>query len=320
MSIPNRALDLAAKWFDEQTVQRIFVPLIADWQREWMDAPAARRPLVSLRGGCAFLCAALISSPAVARTPVPASVTNRIAVRITTVVGIVSVLLFIPISLSVRMPDRQWPLLLLILPSTLTMAFPFAMTAAVDAIRRYDRVPPQVERAALLKLCAFSVIFMLIFGGWLVPASSYAWRSATSPDRDSAPLRLVQELNTAQLVIDPARATVFAPGTALASRSAAIRRTLNQRAAMMTMPLVLLWMRWRSLNQSSRRWYSPLPASAATVAVIATFGACWSTGAQIELRHIVPASLAVWLPVGAFAVWGFTGPYLRRQLLARVCM
>jgi hypothetical protein len=316
MATTTRALAFVSRWFDEATVRRVFEPLIADWQREWLDASPTQRGWVSLRGSWAFLCAALVSSPEIARTPVPTSVANRVARRIAIVVGLISMLLLVPVLTSTRFPGGQSVLILLLLPAMITLAFPFAMTAAVDAIRRYDRLTPQIERAAVFKLYGFSLLFMLIFSGWVVPASSYAWRAATNPD-GAAPLRRVEELSTTQLVLDPARATVYAPATSLASRSAIIRRTLNQRATMTALPIVLMWMRWRSLNQRRDRWYSPLPTSAATVVTIVAFAALWSVGANIEIRGLLPASIGVWLPAAAFALWAGVAASLRRQIIER---
>src|SRR5262249_31946709 len=43
MAATTRAIALASRWFDEQTYRRTFEPLIADWQREWQDAPPRLR-------------------------------------------------------------------------------------------------------------------------------------------------------------------------------------------------------------------------------------------------------------------------------------
>jgi hypothetical protein len=37
----TRLLRFARMWFDEHTVAHVFEPLVADWQREWEEAPAA---------------------------------------------------------------------------------------------------------------------------------------------------------------------------------------------------------------------------------------------------------------------------------------
>ena len=47
MAITNRALAFVSRWFDEGTVRRVFEPLIADWQRQWLDAPSSRRGLIA---------------------------------------------------------------------------------------------------------------------------------------------------------------------------------------------------------------------------------------------------------------------------------
>jgi hypothetical protein len=87
---------------------------------------------------------------------------------------------------------------------------------------------------------------------------------------------------------------------------------------MTALPIIFLWMRWRSLNQRRARLYSPLPASAATVATIIAFAALWSAGANIEIRGLLPASIGVWLPAAAFALWAGVAASLRRQLIERV--
>ena len=156
MAITNRALAFASRWFDEATVRRTFEPLIADWQREWHDASGARRPWVSLRGLSAFICAVAISSPTIVATPVPPSISWRVATRIAMFCVVIAGALSIPMLRSRDPIEQEAPLwaamLLMAIPAALTIAFPFAMVVAVDAIRRDAGVAPQVERAAALKL------------------------------------------------------------------------------------------------------------------------------------------------------------------------
>ena len=71
MALTNRALAFVSRWFDAATVRRTFEPLIADWQREWQDAPPAQRWLVSLRGMRAFVLAVMVSSPQIILTSAP---------------------------------------------------------------------------------------------------------------------------------------------------------------------------------------------------------------------------------------------------------
>src|SRR6185503_17803588 len=138
----SRALAFASRWFDEATVRRVFEPLIADWQRQWAEAPSSRRALVGWYGLTAFACAVIVSSPRIALTPSPDGLTNEIARRVTMFTAIATAVLMIPVFIELTswwMKDASWirgSLYLLALPSAITMAFPFAMTGAVDVIQR----------------------------------------------------------------------------------------------------------------------------------------------------------------------------------------
>jgi hypothetical protein len=318
MAITNRALAFANRWFDAHTVRRTFEPLIADWQREWLDAPLERRAWITVRATLAFICAVIVSSPQIALTPTPREVTRRIAVRMVKFIAAATTLLMIPpvIELGTWMARgaswTRWSLFLLAVPSAMTLAFPFAMTGAVDSLRRHQTLPAHVERAALLKLGAFAVMFTLVYGGWIVPAASRAARTAMNPAGMSEPLRLMRDLTTYELIFDPARASVFEPGTYLASRSRSLKQELNQRAAFMALPIVLLWLRWSALNRPRKRWLAPLPAVAATAIAIATLFAISYLGASLgrEWRW----SGGTWLPIAAFAAWGLLSAYGRRFL------
>jgi hypothetical protein len=319
MAITNRALAFAMRWFDEATVRRTFEPLIADWQREWLDAPPKRRAWITLRATLAFICAVVVSSPQIALTPTPPDVTNRIAVRMVKFIAVATTLLMIPpvIELGTWMARgaswTRWSLFLFAVPGAMTLAFPFAMTGAVDSLRRHQTLPGHVERAALLKLGAFAVMFMLVYGGWVVPAASRAARIAMNPPGMGEPLRMMRDLTTYELVFDSARASVFEPGTYLASRSRSLQRELNQRAALLALPIVLLWLRWSALNRPRKRWLAPLPEFAATAIAIATLFAFSYLGASPE-REWRWSGSGAWLPIAAFAAWGFLSAYARRFL------
>jgi hypothetical protein len=306
MATTSRALAFASRWFDPDTVRRIFEPLIADWQREWQDAPPARRWRVSVRGLCAFVCAVVVSSPRLALTPTPRAVTQRVAVRILKFVAILTPILMIPVVIEIGtwwMRDASWvraSLVLFAVPSAITLAFPFAMARAVDAIRRWE-LPAHAERAAAFKLGVFAVTFMMLYTGWIVPAASRAATSAMNPPGMGAPLRAMRDLTTYELVVDPARATVFAPGTSLVSQSINLQRELNQRAALVALPIVLLWLRWRALNQ---RRGAPLPEVVGTMIAIATLFASSYGGVRLEREWHMWAGSGSWLPVATFFMWG----------------
>jgi len=322
MATTSRALAFASRWFDEQTVRRVFEPLVADWQREWQEALPALRWRVLARGLFAFVVAIIVSSPRIALTPAPDGLTNEIARRVTRFTAVATALLMIPVIIELTqwwMKDASWirgSLYLLALPGAITMAFPFAMTGAVDVIQSRD-VLPHVGRAALVKLGAFAIVFMLIYAGWVVPSAGQAARTAMNPAGMSAPLLRVEELTTIQLVFDPDRATVFAQGTYSASRAFSIRSELNKRVVLMALPLALLWLRWRALSLPRRRWIGPLPWMTATPIGMVAFVGLLFVGFWLEKEFRLTPGIGNWLPIAAFALWVTLTRYCRPLLLAR---
>lgn len=286
----TRLLAAARRWFAPSTVSSVFEPLVADWQREWHDSAAPMRAWVTARGLGAFVCAAIVSSPHVLRAPTPSSVTNRVATRIAAFTLIASAILAIPIVMEVGVVRGLAGLL--ILPSLMTMTFPFAMVAAVDAIRRSEPLPEYLQRAAVVKLGLAALLLMIVFNGWVVPASNQVWRVAVS-QQASGPRPGLRELSTYELIVDPARAAVPARHT----RAGEIRQELNTRAVVALLPVLLLWLRWGGLEPPRRRWYWPLPASIATIAAIAGFFTLYFSGFRAEFTFDLLPGTGLWLPV-----------------------
>ena len=295
----SRLLAFASRWFDPQTVGGVFQPLVADWQREWQDAPQSRRRWVSVRGLAAFACAAFVSTPSVILTPMPPSIAWRLTKRITLFVMAASVL-FAP-----AMPgmDGPWmPILLLALPGGITLAMPFAMIIAVDAIRCHEDLPAHIERAAAVRLAIVVVLFMIVCGGFVVPAANQSWRAtmaATYGARHGDALaRGVRELTTVELITDPDRVT-------LTGRPPhdSIRRELNSRAALAVLPVLFIWLRWRALDLPRRR-FSPLPASMVAAFAILGFIMLYVTAGFVEDLLRLQAGTGLWLPLAAFTALG----------------
>ena len=76
---------------------------------------------------------------------------------------------------------------LLLLPSCLLLALPFAMVSVVDGIRRH-KLPNHVERATALRVGLTACIFVLAFGGWIVPAANQQFRVTVFAGRQHQPL------------------------------------------------------------------------------------------------------------------------------------
>jgi hypothetical protein len=71
MTLPGtRALAIASQWFDPRTVSTVFEPLVADWQRQWLDAAPPKRARTWLHGAAAFCVATVTASPQVVATKI----------------------------------------------------------------------------------------------------------------------------------------------------------------------------------------------------------------------------------------------------------
>lgn len=309
----TRLLEFARRWFSPAIASNVFEPLVADWQREWHDNPASRRPWVMARGLAAFFCAAIVSSPHLFSTPSPSTVTNRMVTRIAGVTFIGSMILVLPFALGAsEVNPSRWVLGLFIIPSAMAMAFPFAMVAAVDAIRRHEPLPAHVQRAAVTKLALVAVVFMIFFTGWIVPASNQVWRVVTS-SKAGGPPPGIRELSIVELIGDPARAAVPNRYT----RAGEIRRELSTRALMTALPVLLLWVRWPAARRTHRRWYSPQSATVATGVAVAGFFTLYYLSLNFEHALSWQPGTGLWLPVVIFGLVGLLQQSRSRRHEAR---
>ena len=310
MAITARALAFASRWFDEATVRRTFEPLIADWQREWQEASPSSRARVSVHGLAAFIFAVIVSSPSLAATRAPKTVTNRIAVRMTRFIALVSVVLLSPMLMQLARDGRYGILVLTMLPSTITTAFPFALIGATDAIRRTQPLAANVERALAVRLAIVSMLFMIVFSGFVVPASKQAFR-VVQTEGGAPVIRAVRELTTWQLITDPTMAAPQQPFTGGADRAVRIQRELNDRAVLAIVPVFLIWLRWVAIGRGRGKWWSPLPAPLATMSGFAIYITTSYWGFLLEQQLHWAAGAGYWMPIAAFAIWGLTLRYWR---------
>jgi len=86
-------LRFTRRWFDEHIVCGTFEPLLADHEREWLNAPASRRRWLAIRTAFVFAGTLLRLAPrAVLLAPLPASVLGRTLTRIIVFTGVTSLL------------------------------------------------------------------------------------------------------------------------------------------------------------------------------------------------------------------------------------
>ena len=303
MAITSRALAFASRWFDPATVSRVFEPLIADWQREWQNAPRSRRAWISVRGAAAFACAFALLSPRVIVTPTPRPIASKVLRRITLFCLLIGGALSIP---SLRSIDASWmetsrllTLLLVGLPIGIVMAFPFAMINAVDAIRR-DGGPAHVQRAAAVKLCIGAMVFMLIMQGVVLPSAHQQWLALSTPADWNVPAPTIGQSTTWELLTHPDREGALVPGHY--SRAGEIRRQLIVRMVHVILPVMFIWLRWTSLSQRRRFW--PPPAAVMTVLAAAIFFTTFALGFVLERQLLLTPGTGMWLPIAAALLFG----------------
>ena len=293
-------LRFVRRWFDERTVTNTFEPLLADHQREWLDAPPASRVRIAMRTATAFLIALLTMAPrALLLTPTPAPMTRRILARMIVFVIAYSSLNMIPFLTELRaMPaGRLGWLALWLLPSVALVALPFAMGFAVDGVRRHS-TPTAAERLTMLRAAIVAVITVVILHGWIVPATNQQFRLEASGNRTPGPAPGARELTTPQLI--------GAPWLARAEghrRPVAIQRELHNRATFALLPLVLIGMRWRALNRPSASWR--LPAWLSGILTIGVWGFLRGNDANIEALLGLGPGYGAWVPLAVFLALGW---------------
>lgn len=312
MAIPGtRLLAFVARWFDAATVSRVFEPLAADWQREWVDASPSQRARVRLRGTIAFAIAALVLTPrAVFAAPSPPSMTRRVLSRIIIFTSIVSAVLTIPILMESRRmtPFETIVAALFIQPAGVVIALPFSMIWAADGIRRASAATP-AERAAALRFGVIAVVFMVGLAGWGVPLMNRLYREVAAPEWVQRPLANgVREATLGELFAKQ-------PPRFVDARSpAALQRERTNRSVLAVLPAVLLWLRFSaSDDRRHRRWLRP-PVAIDTVLAIAIFFPLYFSSLIIEIRAGLEPGIAMWLPIAALIVAGVTRNRLTRGI------
>jgi len=307
MAITSRALAFASRWFEPQTVARVFNPLVADWQREWADAPKSRRLIVHIRGILSLCIAIIVCTPAIFHARAPKALTDLIARRMAIATALGTAVLIVPFAREVQLEETRGFFILFAVPGAIVMAFPFAMVSAVDAIRSFIGVEPHVTRGTAAKLGVVAIMFMFFMHGWVVPAANQAWREATFHP-PSEPARAPRELSTFELL------TSREPATTKANN---IRRELGNRAALAVLPVLLLWRRWRALDLPKGRWFSAQPAAIGTITMIFAFLALRISPRIVEMKWHLPVGSSFWVTLGLLALLGTIRVTLAERSMVR---
>ena len=225
-----------------------------------MKNPLQRIVAARARGTAAFIFSAVRLTPQMMLAPLPGSLSRRVSVRVLAMAaGMAATHQAIAYSnwQQAPLPLSAW---LLQLPRGFTFALPFAMLAAVDAIRCYEPWPDHIHKRAAITLLAIVTLWMVVGGGWLVPTMNHRWRNAVdsaNAGQPVAPLAGVEDLSTYELLT---LADHVHPLTAVV-RPGERGREIENRLSFALLPILLLWIRWRSLDAGSTGWFVPLPLS-----------------------------------------------------------
>lgn len=328
MAIATRALAFASRWFDDATVRRTFEPLIADWQREWQDAEGGVRIRVLIGGGAALLIAMIAESPAILLAPWPAGTLRRVITRVAVWTTVISALMLIPFANGLG--DRihievSLYLVMLLLPSTIAVAFPFAIATVVDVIRTAPQ-PSREERIAAARLGIGAVALMVILAGWVFPIANQQFRVVSARAANGSkylpstysPAPGLREMSLIELLRDDAFNRKLWAGREswVAARANSVRAEIAQRTALMVFPIVLMWMRWRALRLPRGRWYSAWPLVASAPLTMVLLLNLLARSRAVADALFAPRWLGPWLAV-AVVVAGSMAIDRLRQAAAR---
>jgi hypothetical protein len=297
MMTGTRLLEFARLWFSPAVVATVFEPLMADWLHARLQQPAASRWRTDARWAAAFLSTLVLSlSRALLWTAVPTGTLRRPLARLIVSTAVISGLMLLPFLTELRTvaAPRLGVLMLLILPSIVAIAFPFALFCSVDAIRRSGR-PSAEERITALRFAIAGIVVSALLGGAAMPAANQLFRQSVGADVNVS--RGIRELSTYELAVHPSRAN----SAERFSEAGYVRRELQTRGMMAVLPAVLVWLRWVFLGARRR---SSTPASGATIAVMAVFFGFYFLGINSEQVLSLRPGSGTWLPIAALAVAG----------------
>ena len=297
-----RLMQFARRWFSPSTVSSVFEPLVADWQRESLDASPGRRRLINARARLAFIFTALVMTPRLVMA------SDMFRARPLLLAG--SFWLVTSAVLTLPFVQEGMPLkfLWLLLPASLTLMLPFAILPAIDAMRRDGEAPTAADRRGALMLVVVAVCGVAIGQGWLTPAANQRWRNQVMSelnDRPTTASRGVREVTTSELIAGDVAIT---PALSGVSRV----RELNMRLTFAALPAVLAWLRWRSLSRQRRRSWPVVKSCLVAIAATAAFIAVMPASVALE-RVLLAPGFGPTLALGLFALVSRTGIWFRQR-------
>lgn len=241
-------LSWTARVFGDEIADRVFVPLVADWQREFAQAPhSVAKASAALRGVLAFGVATLaVGAGLAAHGPTDPTVLRRGGVVLAGFACVGAGLLLLPFApwVGARGPQvlRTVPFLL---PSVAAISLPFALVPAAMALAAGTRRSTRWRHRATLGMVAMTTAICLSgLLGWIVPVSNQAWREAIAGRR----VAIDPGMDRREMSVIELRAA--AVGSLAAQRDTwsgadAALELLRRTAIATTWPLALVFLGWR---------------------------------------------------------------------------
>ncbi len=202
--VGSRLIALARAWFDETTVERVFEPLIADWQRECASLSGRRALVCRLQGGAAFVVTFLITFSREVRCPLPPGLAAATWLAVDTFASVGALVLVYVWQLS---NSNLRGSVIWLLPSHFAIAIPIAVVPAAVLLLNLPGWQPRNVRHALLRIVTLNVLIMVVLTGWVSPHANQKYRESVVTSRAQATgaiarpvLRGVHELTLPELV------------------------------------------------------------------------------------------------------------------------
>lgn len=298
--LESTTLRWCVRVFGDDIAERIFVPLIADWQHDITSARTRpRRALAFMRGaGSLSQTAATVSVALSAREL--ATATPRMAGTLAafTISGTV-LLLFGTAYQWVRHGFFDGRMLATLLPSSVALALACAVLPAAVLIGAARDLGTPQRRHGLAAVTLLLTAALFVGTGWIVPLSNRSWQQAVA-DRvgRQVPPPGLRERSLTDLVISPGSAP-----------AAAVRHEIRGRVVIpLLWPAAMSFLGWRlgrrmTVVSGSRLFIVWLAGTGTMVA----FAFAPMAGFRFEDVDLVCASLWMLAALAARPRWAATG-------------
>jgi hypothetical protein len=250
VTLGKRLLAIATRWFDRTTVTNVFEPLVADWQREWIDAQGesrVRRLRVAIGGALGLALTALRCAARDVAEPSPSPAAAAIACATAGVAAVALTVVFLATMAAFGPSPRRMPLdllLIVMVPQAVSVGLAPAMLPSLLMLRRSPRI--SWRRGGQVIAAGFSLA--LVMAAWIIPLSSSGYLFTASQNERMYQLSLQNDRDGRVEYPGTASRQLRPPSTPAdrAARYERFRAQLAQRRASVQPPPVTVRSVFRS--------------------------------------------------------------------------